>query len=182
VPQGAIPEVWVKDQQAKIAKTAETLDTAKPELADALNLINKARAHPAKERSLGALGGLAKLTPEGQGFAAIMDQLKGKTFLSGYQKLKGTGNVSEIEGLKTEQAQARLATAQTKEDFDDALRDLESSMRGAVERVERKMRQPVTAYQKTPDDPYAPDLGEKRGGFEYIGGDPADKRNWKRAR
>ena len=44
--------------------------------------------------------------PEGQGFAAIIDQLKGKTFLSGYQKLKGTGNVSEIEGLKTEQAQA----------------------------------------------------------------------------
>ena len=180
-PKGAIPEVWVKDQQAKVAKTAETLDSAKPELSEALNLINKARTHPSKEASLGTAGGLARLTASGQGFAAIMDQLKGKTFLSGYQKLKGTGTVSEIEGLKTEQAQARLATAQTQKDFDDALQDLETSLRGGVERVERKMNRPVTAYQKTPDDPYAPDIGEKRGGFEYIGGDPADKRNWKRA-
>jgi hypothetical protein len=182
MPEGGIPELWVKDQQAKAAKTAEALDSAKPELAEALNLINKARTHPAKERSLGSLGGLAKLTPEGQGFAAIMDQLKGKTFLSGYQKLKGTGNVSEIEGLKTEQAQARLATAQTKEDFDDALKDLESSMRGAVERVERKMNRPVTAYQKTPDDPYAPDIGQPSpGGTKiYIGGDPANPNSWKR--
>jgi len=59
---------------------------------------------------------------------------------------------------------------------------LRNSIRGTVERLERKMNRPVTAYQKTPDDPYAPDIGEKRGGFEYIGGDPADKRNWKRAR
>ena len=186
VPKGAIPEVWVKDQQAKIAKTADTLDSAKPELAEALNLINKAETHPAKEKSLGALGGLAKLTPEGQGFAAIMDQLKGKTFLSGYQKLKGTGNVSEIEGLKTEQAQARLATAQTKEDFDDALKDLKSSMRGAVERIERKLNRPVTAYQKTPDDPYAPDIGQigTRGGktVEYIGGDPSQDSSYKTVR
>ena len=55
VPKGAIPEVWVKDQQAKIAKTAETLDSAKPELAEAINLLNKARAHPAKEKSLARL-------------------------------------------------------------------------------------------------------------------------------
>jgi len=186
-PKGAIPEVWVKDQQAKIAKTAETLDSAKPELSEALNLLNKARAHPSKEASLGTLGGLARLTAGGQGFAAIMDQLKGKNFLAGYQKLKGTGNVSEIEGLKTEQAQARLATAQTKEDFDDALNDLESSMRGAVERVERKMKQPVTAYQTSPNDPYAPDLHQtgvrtingKEVEVEYIGGDPKKNSSYK---
>jgi hypothetical protein len=186
VPKGAIPEVWAKDQQAKIAKTAETLDSAKPELAEALSLLNKARTHPAKEASLGTLGGLARLTAPGQGFAAIMEQLGGKNFLAGYQKLKGTGQISEIEGLKTEQAQARLKTAQTKEDFDDALKDLEGSMRGAVERVERKMRQPVTAYQKTPDDPYAPDINQRgtRNGklVEYIGGDPSQDSSYRTVR
>ena len=116
----------------------------------------------------------------------MLEQLKGKNFLAGYQKLKGTGQISEIEGLKTEQAQARLNTAQTKKEFDSALDDLESSMRGAVERVERKMKQPVTAYQKTPDDPYAPDLGQigTRGGrkVEYIGGDPSKDSSYKTVR
>ena len=65
--------------------------------------MNKVRTHPAKEASLGTLGGLARLTAPGQGFAAIMEQLGGKNFVAGYQKIKGTGPVGEIEGLKTEQ-------------------------------------------------------------------------------
>ena len=143
--------------------------------------MNKIRSHPAKEKSLGMLGGVAKLTAEGQGFAALHDQIIGKNLVAAYQKIKGTGPVGEREGENIAKAQTALRTAATQKDYDDALSTLETTMRGAVERAERKMKQPVTAYQKTPDDPYAPDLGEKRGGFEYIGGDPADKRNWKRA-
>jgi hypothetical protein len=185
-PRGVIPQDWAKAQEKKITQDSATLDTAKPEVAEAINLLNEARKHPAKEWSLGSLGGLAKLTPAGQGFAAILEQIKGKNFLAGYQKLKGSGNVSEIEGLKTEQAQARLTTAQTKEDFDSALADLERSLRGSLERAERKMRRPVTAYQNTPDDPHAPDIGQRgiRGGkpVEYIGGDPSQDSSYRTLR
>jgi len=44
----------------------------------------------------------------------------------------------------------------------------------------------VTAYQKTPDDPYAPDIGQigTRGGrtVEYIGGDPAKDTSYRTVR
>jgi hypothetical protein len=73
-----------------------------------------------------------------------------------------------------------------KTDYDKALDDMESSLRGSVERVERKLNQPVTAYQKTPNDPYAPDvhsIGMWKGKpMEYIGGDPANDSSYRTPR
>jgi hypothetical protein len=186
VPEGAIPEVWVKEQQKKIAADAEGLSAAKPELKETLDLIGQINAHPMKEASLGTAGGLARLTAGGQGFAALHEQLKGKNLVAAYQKIKGTGPVGEREGENIAKAQSALTTAANKEDYDKAISTLETSLRGAVERAERKMKQPVTAYQKTPDDPYAPDLGQigTRGGkkVEYIGGDPAKDSSYKTVR
>ena len=110
VPEGGIPEVWVKDQQAKAAKDKEALESAKPELKETLNLIGQINAHPAKEASLGTLGGLARLTAPGQGFAALHEQLKGKNLAAIYQKIKGTGPVGEREGENLAKAQAALTT------------------------------------------------------------------------
>jgi hypothetical protein len=126
------------------------------------------------------------MTAPGQGFAALHDQLIGKNLVAAYQKIKGTGPVGEREGENIAKAQTALRTATTKEDYDTALDTLETTLRGATERAERKMRQPVTAYQKTPDDPYAPDIGQigTRGGktVEYIGGDPSQDSSYKTVR
>jgi hypothetical protein len=177
MPRGVIPQKWSEDQQKKMSAAADALDAAKPEVAQTLDLIGKARTHPSKEWSVGSFGGLAKLTASGQGFAAIMEQLTGKNMLVAYQKAKGAGPISEKEGEALSKAQARLSTAQSPKDFDTALNDLDSMLRGAFERSERKMNRPVTAYQKSPEDPYAPDIGERRTDksgqvWEYIGGDP----------
>jgi len=186
MPAGVIPEDWAKDQQKKISADATALESAKPELRETLDLMGKIRAHPSKEASLGTLGGLARLTAGGQGFSALHDQLIGKNLVAAYQKIKGTGPVGEREGENIAKAQTALKTATTKEDYDTALDTLETTLRGATERAERKMRQPVTAYQRTPNDPYAPDLGQiddtwKDGKVrQYIGGDPHDKdKSWK---
>jgi len=118
-----------------------------------------------------------------------MDQLVGKNFLAGYASLKGGGgNISNIEGSKTEQARGRVATAQTKEGFDSGLNDLETNMRTDLEVAQRKMNRPVTAWQHTPNDPYAPDVGQvgerkgKAGEYEYLGGNPALDSSYRRVR
>ena len=186
VPKGLIPADWAKSQEKQIVAAKENLETVRPELKEALDLMDKVRAHPAKEASIGTFGGLAKLTASGQGFAALNEQLKGKNLVAAYQKIKGTGPVGEREGENIAKAQSALSTATTLKDYNDALDTLETTMRGAVERAERKMRQPVTAYQKTPDDPYAPDIGQigTRGGrtVEYIGGDPAKDTSYRTVR
>src|SRR5207344_1038895 len=97
--------------------------------------------------------------------------------VAAYQKIKGTGPVGEREGENIAKAQAALTTRSTKEDYNSALDTLDNTMRGAVERLERKMNRPVTAYKHSNEDPPAPDIGQigTRGGrtVEYIGGDPA---------
>jgi hypothetical protein len=186
VPPGIAPQKWAELHAPEHQKNLATVEAAKPELDESINLLNKVREHPAREMGVGAFHKLYAGTPQGAGFKAMMDQIGGKNFLAGYQKLRGTGQISEIEGLKTEQAQARLTTAQTKEDFDSAINDLESSMRGSLERSQRKVNQPVTAYQNTPNDPFAPDihqLGTRNGKLvEYIGGDPSKDSSYRTPR
>ena len=185
-PRGSIPQDWAKSQEKKIVADTANLELAKPALRESLDLIDKARTHPAKDWSIGTGGQLALLTASGRGFAAIMDQLKGQNMVAAYEKVKGTGPVSEKEGENFSKAYARLTTAVSKEDFNSALNDLETTLRGAVERNERKLNRPVTAYQRTPNDPHAPDIGQIddtwRDGKvrEYIGGDPRNKeKSWK---
>jgi len=183
---GSIPKNWAESQQKKVEADQANLESARPELRETLDLMKKISAHPALPASVGSLGGLAKLTAPGQEFAALHEQLKGKNLAAVYQKIKGTGPVGEREGENLAKAQAALATAGTEAGYRDALKTLESTMRGAVERMERKLYLPVTAYQKTPNDPHAPDIGEIDATWsdgktrQYIGGDPRDKENsWK---
>jgi len=185
-PPGVIPKDWAELQTKKIIADKDALDAVRPELKETLDLMKEIRTHPGKERSIGALGGLGRLTPEGQGFDALNTQLRGKNLVAAYQKIKGTGPVGEKEGENIAKAQSALSTATTLADYHKALDTLETTMRGAVERAERKMRQPVTAYQNTPDDPYAPDIGQvgTRGGrtVEYIGGDPSKDTSYRTVR
>lgn len=57
-------------------------------------------------------------------FQPVVDQIKGQTFLEAYERLKGGGVITEVEGAKAEQALARLNQAQDDADFAAALQDL----------------------------------------------------------
>jgi hypothetical protein len=176
-PPGDIPERFVKQEAEKIAKTQDSYEKAKPELTETLDIIDKINKHPAKPYATGAFSGVTAMTPAGKGFVALNEQLMGKNLVDAYQKLQGSGQIGEKEGANFAKARARLTTAATEADYDDALKDLETTVRSTLERAQRNLKMPVTAYQKTPDDDYAPDIGEigKRGGrmVEYIGGDPS---------
>ena len=110
-----------------------------------------------------------------------MDQIAGKNFLAAYSQLKGGGSITEIEGSKAEKAQGRLATAQNQGDFDKALIDFENTLRQDLETTQRKVNRPVTAWRAPADNSsVAPDIGQRRGNTEYIGGNPADPMSWRR--
>jgi hypothetical protein len=110
-----------------------------------------------------------------------MEQIGGKNFLQAYQQLKGGGSITEIEGTKAEAAQARLKTAQSKEDWDKAMNDFEIALRRDLELAQRKVNAPVTAWRAAGDNAsYAPDIGERRGDKEYIGGNPRDPMSWRK--
>jgi hypothetical protein len=93
----------------------------------ALKTIQQIRAHPGKQYGVGvtAASGYIPQTSM-RGFKNLVDQAKGQTFLEAFNSLRGGGQITEAEGAKATQALARLDTAQSQEDFDAALRDLES--------------------------------------------------------
>ncbi|MEP9355034.1 hypothetical protein ABLE93_15710 [Xanthobacter sp. KR7-65] len=78
------------------------------------------------------LGPLASRMPNVSADAARvqarMDQLKGGVFLQGYQMLKGGGAITEVEGLKAENAMARLSAAQNLQDYTKALYDFRDAL------------------------------------------------------
>lgn len=66
----------------------------------------------------GAIPGTAKA-----GFQARLDQVQGAAFLQAFESLKGGGAISEVEGLKAQQAIIRASTAQSREDFEAAIKE-----------------------------------------------------------
>jgi len=75
---------------------------------------------------------------EAAGFNALLNQLKGGTFLQAYQDLKGGGQITEVEGQKAEQAKARLSTAQSEEEFKKALNEYKGIIQKGLDRFSAK--------------------------------------------
>ena len=71
---------------------------------------------------------------------ARIEQLQGASFLEAFEKLKGGGAITETEGKKATQAQARLTTAQNDEAFRTALEDLRDAIAPALERARARIQ------------------------------------------
>jgi hypothetical protein len=191
VPPGVQPKEWSEAHGKQIVADVSAVEKATPQLRANLDIIKQAREHPGQKLGLGALANVTTRLPgtAAYDFGTLVDQMKGKTFLEAYQSLRGTGQISEKEGAKAEQAQARLNVSSTPEGFKKALKDLEGALRNGLEQAQRKVGQPVTAWQKTTDEGYAPDIGQRSTMFpdgklrEYLGGDPANlNESWKLVR
>lgn len=81
-----------------------------------------------KDANLPALWNLDK-----KAFLAQLKQAQGQVFLSAFERLKGGGVITEVEGLKAQQALARLDNSQSKEDFIKALNDLDLILAESLE-------------------------------------------------
>ena len=66
--------------------------------------------------------------------------------MSAFATLKGGGQITELEGTKAEQAQARLSTAQSEEDFRAALNELKFYTELGIRRMKGE-KIPETLYE-----------------------------------
>ena len=76
----------------------------------------------------------------------LIDQIRGDVFLQAFSTLKGGGQITEIEGEKATQAQARLSTAQSEEDFRAALNELKFYTELGIKRAKGELI-PETLYE-----------------------------------
>ncbi|MEP9354878.1 hypothetical protein ABLE93_14915 [Xanthobacter sp. KR7-65] len=141
------------------------------------------------------LGPLASRMPNVSADAARvqarMDQLKGGVFLQGYQMLKGGGAITEVEGLKAENAMARLSAAQNLQDYRAALADFRDALSTGLAKLRSQAsmvpggQQPGTggaqpAPSRSAPQPGALAPGAVVNGFVYRGGNPKDPNSWGR--
>ena len=123
----------------------ETLVSAGEDIAKAeqfVDLIDKAISHPGREAATGMSSVFNPVAMPGgdrKDFLVLGQQLRGKNFLEAYQGLKGGGQITEIEGLKAENAQARLNEAQSEQEYLTALNDMKMLIAERVQRIKGKV-------------------------------------------
>ncbi len=118
-------------------KAAADLPRVLDNAALAIQTLDQIRNHPGKQYGIGAAGVVPGIPGTQQrGFVNLVEQAKGKTFLEAFNSLKGGGQITEAEGQKATQALARLDRAQTPEDFEQSLSDLDQVIRLGASRAQ----------------------------------------------
>lgn len=125
---GYMPKDVAGESSAKAAGTAQgeakvALPAAENSAQIAMDTVDQLLADPNRESSTGGLDHFKSYVPgtAAYGYSKRVDQAKGQAFLAAMNTLRGTGAISEAEGSKATQALARLDTAQSDEDFRQAL-------------------------------------------------------------
>lgn len=148
----------------------------------ALALIDDLLTDPNRELATGMSSFLGKVpgTPA-YDYAQKVEQLKGQTFLTAFQSLKGGGAITEVEGRKAEQAIARLDAAQTEGGFTSALNELKGIVAAAKQRAIDKAKSMQGAQPSAPAAPSsAPSVGAIENGYRFKGGNPGDPNSWEK--
>jgi hypothetical protein len=128
----------------EVTKTAAQLDANLEQANRLVSLVQEVRDNPELDAVTGfAEGrmptGRPSIIPEKiqarQDLIVKIDQLKGNVFLQAYESLKGSGQITEIEGIKAEAAIARMNRAQGGPAFRQALNDFLDVIETAQNRI-----------------------------------------------
>ncbi len=165
--QGQRQDEATKARRTAIGKAQGEAETALPDIesgaGETLGIINRLRTHRGLDQGTGWSSLLMSRVPNTSGYAfeQLRKQAQGTAFLTAIGTLRGTGAISNVEGDAATQAVGRMNSAQSKEDFLEAL--------GDYERVVRKGW--ANAYRKAG---YEPPLGilKQGGASPQSGGAP----------
>ena len=133
-------------QGKEIGTTSSNLGKIKQDANTILNTISSIKNHPGFSSVVGRIadpldGNFGFFSVPGSkaaDFRAKTDQLKGQAFLRAYEDLRGTGQITEIEGQKGTDAIASLQNAQSPEQFAKSLKELEDIVKIGILRAEQK--------------------------------------------
>ena len=103
------------------------------------------KPHPGFRAAVGAgIGERFIPGTDAAGFQALYDQVTGGAFLQAYETLKGTGQITEVEGKKATAAITRMNLAQNEKEFVAAAREFQSAIRSGVKNARAKAGKPAT--------------------------------------
>ena len=120
----------------------------------AVKVIDEALNHAGLSAAVGPWDARTpNVLPDAIAFEALHNQIKGKAFLAAFESLKGGGQITEVEGLKAEQAMARLEMAQDEVDYKKALTDLKDIIEASMARGKGILKSIPTSGQSSDNDP-----------------------------
>lgn len=142
-PEGFVPmgpgDKAFDTQSGKLR--AETVATLPTDLANAAKTIRQIDELTQHEGLPSIIGQVDQFRPSwtlgdaGNDALARLNQLQGGAFLEAYGMLKGGGQITEVEGIKAEQAMARLSRAQGEAEFKKALGDFRDAVASGMEKM-----------------------------------------------
>jgi hypothetical protein len=104
------------------------------------DLLERVKTHPGRQYSTGKSSILPKVPGTAPAdFQVLLDQIGGQQFLQAFETLKGGGQITEVEGRKATEAQARLNPRQSEESFLQGVTELQGIARSAKERAAAKI-------------------------------------------
>lgn len=119
------------------------------------SVIGKAINHPGLSTATGASGVIDPRNyfagTNATNFRVLLDQIKGGTFLQAFERLRGGGQITEVEGKKATDAIGRLERAQSEDEFKVSLHDLNKVVDGAIDRI-NKTPDPVELSRNRAND------------------------------
>lgn len=122
-----------------------------------IDSIDKVLADPALDTATGVFSFLQNVPGTGaKRFGTRADQLQGQAFLQAFESLKGAGQITEIEGQKATQAVGRLDTAQSAEDYRQALTELREILIRAQAGVQPPQQDGSGFLPRAPQSPPGP--------------------------
>lgn len=104
-----------------------------------LSLLEGLKNDPGKSYAVGASSVLPIMPgTTAAGFKARLKQIEGAQFLQAYETLKGSGQITEVEGEKATSSIARMSRAQREQDFDAAVDEFAGIVRQLMSRAAAK--------------------------------------------
>ena len=139
-----------------------------------LGTLDRLKAHPGLERSVGLIGKFPTVPgTESANFQAELETFKSQAFIPMVSQLKGMGALSDAEGKKLTAAVGALDPSMGEKAFRESMGRIIADMQAARARVVGKTQAAPDAGKKLPLQ-----LGMRRNGFIYKGGNPNDKASW----
>jgi len=141
-------------EQGKIAAEARgALNGVKSTVDNALSTLGQLRNHPGRQAGTGLSSWIdpRNYIPgfNAKDFQVKNAQAQSQAFMSAREGLKGAGQVTDFEGKKGEEAIAALTTAQSEDQYLQALDQLERMMNASYEDLKRKASLDQTSTQGT---------------------------------
>jgi hypothetical protein len=128
-----------KGEGKALADAREALPQVEDNARELLSAIDSLDKDPYLNSMVGAVDSWRpNLSSSAARVQSKMDQIGGQSFLQAFDKLRGAGQITEVEGAKATAAMARLNAAQNEQDYRAALAELRGVVQRALETARRR--------------------------------------------